>query len=164
MKKILVVSDSHGNNANLKKVIPLFGKRGEELAMLIHLGDMGGQYQEIKKMVDCPFEAVRGNGDYGTDLPYTKMIQIGGEKVMLTHGHRYNCKMGVELMRQMAAASGASIIFFGHTHEPLEDTRSDIKIFNPGSISLPRQPGRHPTYMVVTLEDDGRKNFVIVKM
>ena len=36
-KKILIVSDSHGNNTNLRKAI---ANMGETLDMMIHLGDI----------------------------------------------------------------------------------------------------------------------------
>ena len=41
-RKILVVSDTHGNNTNLRKAVNAFGPRGEQLEMLIHLGVIHG--------------------------------------------------------------------------------------------------------------------------
>lgn len=163
-EKILVVSDSHGNDTNLKKAIGYFGKRGEELSLLIHLGDSQGTIETIKNMVDCPVEAVRGNCDVSGNLPGTKLISIGGETAMITHGHRYGCKSGTENMRELAKANGASIVLFGHTHIPMVETIDGMTVANPGSISYPRQEKRLPTYLVITLEDDGRKNFVVVTM
>lgn len=39
MKRVLVVSDSHGNMGNLSEVI----KRSKDIDMLIHLGDIQGE-------------------------------------------------------------------------------------------------------------------------
>ena len=163
-RKILVVSDSHGNNANLRKAIEAFGPRGEQLEMLVHLGDIQGSLESIKQLVDCPVEAVRGNCDYAPELQGTKLIQIGAEKVLLTHGHRYGCKSSTEGMKELARANGAGMVLFGHTHMPLLEQYSDIKVMNPGSISLPRQDGHRPTYLVITIEDDGRMEFALVTM
>lgn len=163
-EKILVVSDSHGLNSNLKRALAHFGGRGQELAMLVFLGDMGGTRREIEGMVDCPLEMVKGNGDYDADLPFTKLIKMWDETVLITHGHRYNCKYSTQEMVDMARENGASMVFFGHTHEPFLDTSGEIKVCNPGSITLPRQPGGRPTYLVVTREDDGSKEFVVVEM
>lgn len=163
-EKILVVSDSHGMNEKLRRVLKYFGGRGQDLTMMIHLGDMGGTRSEIERMVDCPLVMVKGNGDFDADLSYSKLIKIWDETALITHGHRYNCKYSTQAMADMARENGASMVFFGHTHEPLVDTSGEIKLFNPGSITLPRQAGFKPTYLVVTREDDGSKNFVVVEM
>ena len=76
-KKILVVSDSHGNNTNLKKAVRAFGPRGEQLEMLIHLGDIQGSLEGIERLVDCPVEAVSGNCDFIPD----RKIDVKGKSV-----------------------------------------------------------------------------------
>ena len=55
--KILVVSDSHGFEGNLRKVI----ERVEPIDMLIHLGDFESGEDRIKKMVNCEVHMVPGN-------------------------------------------------------------------------------------------------------
>lgn len=162
-KKYLVVSDSHGNNANLCKALSYFGPRGKELEMLIHLGDSQGALEKIEALADCKVEAVRGNCD-ASGLPVAKLISIGNKTALITHGHRYGCKSGTDLMKEMAKENGAEIVLFGHTHEPLLQLQGTVKVANPGSISLPRQPDRRPTYLVITIEDSGRMDFVIVAM
>ncbi len=162
--KILVVSDSHGNNVNLKKAIAAFGKRGEMLKMLIHLGDIQGSLESIERLADCPVEAVSGNCDFIAGLPGTKLVQIGREKALITHGHRYGCKYGTGQMRELAKANGAGIVLFGHTHMPYMEHFPDMRVMNPGSISLPRQEGHRPTYLVITEKEDAHLEFVIVTM
>ena len=132
--------------------------------MLIHLGDIQGSLESIEQLVDCPVEAVSGNCDYAPGLQGTKLIQIGKEKALITHGHRYGCKMGTGAMKELAKANGAGMVLFGHTHMPLLENFSDMKVMNPGSISLPRQEGHRPTYLVITIEEDERMNFAIVTM
>ena len=162
-KKILVVSDSHGGNMNLRKAVAAFGERGQQLEMLIHLGDLGS-LAGIEKLVNCPVVAVRGNCDTAPELPKTQLVSIGNETVWLTHGHLYGCKAGTERMKDAAKENGAGIVLFGHTHIPLMENFSDIKVMNPGSITMPRQEGHCPTYMVITVEEDGHLEFAIVTM
>lgn len=163
-KKILVVSDTHGNNTNLRKVISLFGERGKELSRLIHLGDSQGALESIESLVDCPVDAVRGNCDMSSEMPIANLIMIGNEKVFITHGHRYACKSGIGLMAEMARENGASMVLFGHTHEPMSEQYMGVRVLNPGSISQPRQYGHRPTYLVLTVEDNGKVDFSIVTM
>ena len=163
-RKILVVSDSHGRMDYLRKAIEAFGPRGRDLEMMIHLGDIQCPVEQITGMVDCPVEIVRGNNDFNPELPGTKLVEIGDEVAMITHGHRYGCYHGTEEMKELAAANGAGMVLFGHTHKPLLELDGEVKAMNPGSISLPRQEGYCPTYLVITIEEDGRMNFSIVEM
>lgn len=163
-RKILVVSDSHGRMDYLRKAIEAFGPRGRDLEMMIHLGDIQCPVEQITGMVDCPVEIVRGNNDFNPELPGTKLVEIGDEVAMITHGHRYGCYHGTEEMKELAAANGAGMVLFGHTHKPLLEVDGEVKAMNPGSISLPRQEGYCPTYLVITIEEDGRMNFSIVEM
>ena len=163
-KKILVISDSHGRDANVKKALSYFGKKGKELEMLIHLGDSQGSLQEIERLAACPVKAVRGNCDFSGDFPIADFVWIGDEKALITHGHRYGCKFSTDGLRDMALANGATIAMFGHTHIPLVEENGGVKILNPGSISQPRQYSGKPSYLVITIEDDGRKDFAVVEM
>ena len=159
--KILIVSDSHGNNRNLIQAIK--NMRGT-MDMMIHLGDMECSPDSIRKLVECPVEMVKGNCDYGNELQGAKLIQIGEHKAFITHGNRYGGEFGIPEMKDIARENGAGIVMFGHSHKPVIDTKSDITVLNPGSISKPRQDGFRPTYLVMNIEDDGRTDYVLVTM
>lgn len=154
--KILVVSDSHGRNVYLEKVLETV-----EPDMLIHLGDLEGSEIFIQNKVSCPVEMVSGNNDYFSDLEREKLITIGRYKVLLTHGHRYRVHFGTETIKDWARQRGADIVMFGHTHMPLLDTSTDVTALNPGSISQPRQEGRIPTYAIVELDRNGEIHFTL---
>ena len=53
------------------------------------------------------------------------------------------------------------MIFFGHTHKPVAKYVDGVYLFNPGSLSYPRQEGRRPSYLVITLKDSGDVAFEI---
>ena len=54
--KILIVSDSHGNNRNLIQAVK--NMRGT-MDMMIHLGDMECSPDSIRSLVECPVEMVK---------------------------------------------------------------------------------------------------------
>lgn len=158
-QKILIVSDSHGRENNLKRAVQNMGKH---LDLLIHLGDSQRDPDQLTGMVDCPVEMVKGNSDGMFMLPASKLIEIGSHKALLTHGHRYGGSAGIPQMVEMAQANGADIVMFGHTHIPLLEQEDGVTVLNPGSISQPRQEGGRPSYMVMTIEEDGRTEYATI--
>ena len=73
--KILIVSDTHRKDENLKWVI----RKTKPFDMLIHLGDAEGSEYEIMKWVDkgCDLEMIMGNNDFFSQLEREKEIMIG---------------------------------------------------------------------------------------
>ncbi len=159
--KILIVGDTHGVNANLRKVAE---KIGSHIDLMVHLGDFMCDPKVIEGLVDCPVEIVRGNCDSDLSVPRTKVIQIAGHKAFITHGHDYGAGLGIDAMRDAAKKNGADVVMFGHTHEPLIDLSSDVAVVNPGSLTKPRQDGRVPTYAVMTVDDRRNMDFSIVAL
>lgn len=154
--RILIVSDSHGRNTYLERVL----KIAAPFDMLIHLGDLEGSQQFLEENVTCPIEMVSGNNDFFSDLERDKSIMIGCYRVLLTHGHRYKVHYGTEDIKDWARANGADIVMFGHTHVPLIDM-DDVIAVNPGSISLPRQEGHKPSYMMMEIDRKKEVHFTI---
>lgn len=155
--KILVVSDSHGRHTYLERVIERVG----EIDLFIHLGDLEGGEEHIRKIVPCPVEMVSGNNDYFTSIEREKVIDIGSYRVFLTHGHRYRVNYEVETVKEAAAQRFADIVMFGHTHIPMIDQSNPIIAINPGSISQPRQEGRIPTFIIMEIDRQGLPHFTI---
>ena len=62
MKKILIVSDTHRKDENLKQVI----EKEKPLDMLIHLGDAEGSEYAIASWVNetCQMQMISGNNDF----------------------------------------------------------------------------------------------------
>ena len=138
--KILVVSDTHRKDDNLKLVL------SEEcpLDMLIHLGDAEGSEHFIPDWVnpECRMEMVLGNNDFFSRLDREREIDIAGHKAFITHGHYYGVSMGPEGLVDEAKSRGCDIAMYGHTHRPFLDVIDGVTVLNPGSLSYPRQEGR----------------------
>lgn len=162
--KILIVSDTHRKNENLKEVL----KRTGPLDMLIHLGDAEGSERIISKWVGegCDMQFVLGNNDFFSNLDREKEIMIGKYKVLLTHGHYYSVSLGPERLVKEARARGFDIVMYGHTHRPFYEVDKkagdkDLIVLNPGSLSYPRQDGHCPSYMLMEIDQNGEAHFTL---
>lgn len=148
--RILVVSDSHGKNENVKKAIEAAGK----IDALIHLGDVGYSYHEIESMAHVPTYIVAGNTDYIPELKDRMILMFGEHRIYVVHGHREGVSMGLSTLRYNALQNECDIALYGHTHVPhLDENPDDVTILNPGSISLPRQDDHKKTYAIIDIDD-----------
>ncbi|MCH5263755.1 MAG: metallophosphoesterase [Lachnospiraceae bacterium] len=155
--KILIVSDTHRNNANYMKVV----ERTGPLDMVIHCGDVEGSEYTISQAAGCPVEMVQGNNDFFSELPREKEFMVGQYKVWLTHGHNYYVSMNNEMIKREAREREADIVMCGHTHKPVVDIGSDLTLINPGSISYPRQENRKPSYIIMEIDGSGEAHYTI---
>ena len=147
--KFLIISDSHGSTANLREV--LSRRRGMDDALLF-LGDGCKDIDVVSdSLSNIAVFAVSGNCDFSDFLSPQKreselLLTFEGAKILLMHGHRFGITAGsasraVDYARQ----KGADILLFGHTHvkeekylPPENEDEKPMWIFNPGSISRPR--------------------------
>lgn len=155
--KILIVSDTHRNNANFMKVVEKTGP----LDMVIHCGDVEGSELLISKAAGCPVEMVQGNNDFFSELPKEKEFMLGQYRVWLTHGHNYYVSMNNEIIKQEARVREVDIVMCGHTHKPVVDIGRDLTLINPGSISYPRQENRKPSYIIMEIDNAGEAHYTI---
>ncbi len=149
--KILVISDTHGSCRNLNRVL----ERTGDADILIHCGDVEDDEALICQMAGCPAYMVSGNNDHFTDLPEERLLEIGGKRIFIAHGHTYGVFLNTQRIYEEGVARDADLVFFGHTHRPMIKQKGKILLFNPGSLSYPRQEGRRPTYGVVTIDNKG---------
>lgn len=155
--KVLIVSDTHGKNQNLIHTL----QKVSPIDLMIHLGDFGGSEKYIKSIAPCPVEMISGNNDFFIGLPKDKVIMIGDYSVMLTHGHRYGVYYSTLQLKEAARKRKADIVMFGHTHIPLIDLSDNVWAINPGSLSLPRQRGGIPTYIIMEIDRTGKAHFTL---
>ena len=155
--KILVVSDTHGRDGNLREVL----EKVKPVDMLVHCGDVEGSEDYIEAMAECPVHIVAGNNDFFSNLEREEEFFIGGYKVLLTHGHYYYVSLNTQAIRKEGRARGFDIVLFGHTHKPLVDVREDTTLCNPGSLSYPRQEGRRPSYLIMELDKEGKLHYTV---
>lgn len=150
--KLLVISDTHGRTKNLDKLLLLAGP----VDYLLHLGDVGNDVGYIESVAGCPCCFVAGNNDYFSGLPKERVVKIAGKTIFMAHGHNHYVNAHKGLIKKAAMEKGASIALFGHTHVPYLEEEDGIALANPGSLSLPRQPDHLPSYLLITITEDGK--------
>lgn len=154
MKKILVVSDTHGKDANLRKLV-----MQNEYDLLIHLGDHDSDVYSIPLQSVC----VRGNNDLFSDEPYERLLSIFGKRILMVHGHRYSVYQSLDRVIYRGIETGADIILFGHTHVPYKSIDSNMLVLNPGSLDRPRST-TYGTYAVLEIEANGVVNAALSRL
>lgn len=155
--RVLIVSDTHGRDGNFYEVL---NKEGNP-DFLIHAGDTAGNEEQLKDSVRCPVKIVLGNNDYNPNYKYEEEFEIAGHRILLVHGHREGVYMGTDRLFYKAMSCGADVVIYGHTHVPsIEyDETSGIYAVNPGSLSLPRQTGHLPSYIIMEINDKDEVEF-----
>jgi hypothetical protein len=114
-----VISDTHG----LLRPQAVAALRGSD--MIIHAGDVGTP-DVIRALAGiAPTFVVRGNidtGDWAASLPMTELVEVGERRFYVLH----------QLDLDPADAGFAAVVF-GHSHQPLIETRHGVLFLNPGS-------------------------------
>lgn len=150
--KWMIISDIHGSYHDLKRVLEIYEE--ENMDKLLILGDIlyHGPRNDLpegyapKKVIPLLNQyknqiiAVRGNCDAEVDqmvleFPITSdyhELYIDGHHFFMTHGHLYN-------EDQLPKLSNNDILMYGHFHKPIAKKKDNLIIFNPSSISLPKE-------------------------
>ena len=154
--KALIFSDSHGRTENLVKAMD----RYPDFQAIFHLGDIGNDEPYLRSITPYPVYIVRGNCDYAMNLKESLTVEFGGKRIAMCHGHRYlTYGGGTDSLRYFGLQQQADIVMFGHTHKPYMEEDNELLVLNPGSLSLPRQEGHRPTYIVMEIADDGQISY-----
>ncbi len=144
LMKYLVLSDSHGRTASLEAA--LFSEKTDAV---IFLGDGLSDIEEAMNWFPGRgLVAVRGNCDgWRPDSQTELLIEAGGCRLFLCHGHTQDVKEGLWRLCLTARDRGAGVALFGHTHEPVCRRRDGILLLNPGSV------GFDGSYALLTVEN-----------
>ena len=137
--KILVVSDSHGNDSVLKDLLKEYPK----MDYYLHAGDSQSTSYAL-----FPFDSVRGNCDY-FDFDIVRRI---------------NTPMGYLVMKHYPVLNSSEekttkIFIHGHTHRYGIKKDSYITIC-PGSVTHPRD-GSLGSYAILEIETDHINIFIV---
>ena len=144
MKKIIVVSDSHGNKQGIDQIF-----QKEEFDYFLFLGDcLGdlGTYAHLENML-----AVRGNCDFFSSAPSYGILQVEGVKVFYCHGHEYSVKSGLGGVVNAGKCIDADLVLFGHTHRFLHEVVDNMHVVN--CPALGRVRGGEGAYMEILVDN-----------
>ena len=139
--KVIVVSDSHGRDDlhyDLQERYP-------DAGAFLHCGDVEAPAEDFPGYL-----IVQGNNDYYYDIPASRVLPIGGHRILLIHSHQFSYRKRDQQMIEFAKERGCDIICYGHTHVADNRKKEGMLLLNPGSLRYSRD-GRPPSYAVLTL-------------
>ncbi|MGF1694984.1 phosphodiesterase [Vibrio lamellibrachiae] len=150
--ELFFASDLHGSLPATQRVLEKFEQSGADTLVL--LGDVlnhgprnpipeGYAPADVATLLNQYADsiiAVRGNCDSEVDqmllsfpmmTDYTWLLLESGQRMFITHGHLYNSTKRPPLKIN-------DLMAFGHTHIPVAEKDDGIILFNPGSVTFPR--------------------------
>ena len=177
--KIGVISDTHGNVNAWRRATAHF----DGVDLIIHAGDVlyhpprlgwseGYDIPAFAEAVNgssVPIVFVQGNCDphvYEELLDTSvhapnALVEHGGVRIFVMHGHLFGLKGQVMTREQMIEAgrrAGADYFVSGHTHVPVLDDVGGLVLMNPGSPSIPKfEISGEPAPSVGIIAGDGAK-------
>lgn len=157
MKKLLILSDSHGKS-NYNEII-----ENEKFDYVIHCGDSQFPYDSLElSNIDLK---VKGNCDFDSkfELEIMKEIENIG-LVYVLHGHTKGVNFGINELKNYCIDKGVSLCLYGHTHVLYVDydITNDLLIINPGSTTQSRS--KYPCTYVTLCYDNTKYNVCVKSM
>ena len=136
---------------------------GENEVKIGITGDTHGSKQAIRQVLHAvpPVEYWFDPGEGKANVD--EFITLAGQRIWLTHGHRYLHGYQVSELAWWARKLEADIVVFGHTHVPLVKWFGDVLLVNPGSPVLPRSE-MGATFAVLTVKEGERPEAELYKL
>ena len=138
MKRIGVISDSHGDREKLL----LAAECMKDCDVIVHLGDHAQDALGFGREIIT----VAGNCDWFSKEPLGRSMEIEGVKIYMTHGHRENVKMGLMRLYYKGLEEEAKLVLYGHTHIQRIEKFDGLETVNPGAL-------KDGKYAVIEIED-----------
>lgn len=151
---IAILSDTHlkKNTGQLDHLITEF----RNVDLVIHAGDYGGAWVLEYLQNHFNFIGVWGNTDddtIKTRLQEKLILKIGPYQVGVCHGHG-KIKTTIERAYNNFECNLIDIIIFGHSHQPMINTKNKVLMLNPGSLTNKRHE-RWFSYILLTVDSSG---------
>ncbi len=143
--KLLVCSDSHGDNSQLGKLYQRYPRQNQ----YIFCGDSNLDYGSP---LLTHFVAVRGNHDNDT-FPLEQIIDAATVKILVVHGHLWDVYHDYTRLKEYMKENDISICFHGHTHIATFIKEDGLVFINPGSLMINRGSYGFGTYALVEISD-----------
>lgn len=145
MKKLIIISDTHGSRKGIEKLKPLIAEND----YVIHLGDGAGDMREITELYPDKVYLCAGNCDFFSPLPDEGTLDVEYVKILYCHGHRYGVKRDLDQLAREAKKRGCDIALYGHTHNALITEIDGVTLINPGTLRHAAGEGGSYCYLVI---------------
>ena len=150
--RVVVLADTHGPRR--WRVCPQpVAAHLQTADLILHAGDVCTASVLAELAGYAPVVAVIGNNDQPdvADWGATPTAELDLDGLSVAMLHDSGAAAG-RLARMRRAFPNADLVVFGHSHIPLDESASGLRIFNPGSpTDRRRQP--HGTIGVLQIED-----------
>jgi hypothetical protein len=146
---VLVLSDTHVRDDGRPHLPTAVFEAALQADTILHAGDIVSPRLLGDLAALAPTVAVLGNNDHGLDdrLPVRRELSIAGVRIAMVHDAGARQGRATRLNRWFP---GASVIVFGHSHDPVNEPGADGQLLlNPGS---PTQRRRQPVCTMARLE------------
>jgi putative phosphoesterase len=148
---VVAVSDTHGSEGHRLAGRTLEAVR--EADLVVHAGDFTtATVLDAFEGESERFVGVYGNNDDATvceRLPAERVVEVGGLRIALVHGHAHDATALSLLGRQ----ENVDLVVSGHSHRPAFDDSGPVALLNPGSHADPRW--NRPAHAEIDVAPDG---------
>ena len=145
MKKLVIVSDTHGKSEGVAALSGIL----QENDYIVHLGDGAS---EIYKLLDEYPEKTyfcAGNCDFAPHFPARGELEVEKVRIFYCHGHEYGVKSGLQSLARAAKSRNCEIALYGHTHCADITEIDGVTLINPGSFQRKVGSGGSYCYLVI---------------
>ncbi len=93
------------------------------------------------------------------NLPETRMVEIQGKKLLMTHGSPASLTEHLKpntpkaRLRELTSLSEADIILCGHSHQAFARSVDEVLFINPGSVGRPDDGDPRASYAILDIQD-----------
>ena len=145
--RILVLSDIHSRGSVAEAIIA----KHTDIQHIFFLGDGINHIEDFACFFpEKVFHSVSGNCDFSSFAPGAAFEELGGKKILYTHGHSYNVKWSLARLKSDAEAKGADLVLYGHTHIAKEEYEDGRYFINPGAVT-----GSPASYAIIDISSSG---------
>jgi putative phosphoesterase len=163
------VADTHVPD-RLRRLPEGLGSALAGVDAILHAGDITTRRVLDALAAIAPVHAVAGNRDFMLRLPLDRVLEFGGVRLGLTHGHGgwvgylrekalyltvgYYMPRYLRQVRARFAHQGVQAVVFGHSHRAVNTVVDGVLLFNPGSVAPDyHAPHRAPAVGILTITD-----------
>ena len=155
MKRVIVVSDAHGDLADLREAFEM-ARRAGPIDVAVFLGDGMREFDQLRPELTAEKTtcyAVPGNNDWSSHEPQEITFTVGKVRFFACHGHTRHVKYGLDRLFYAASEHEAQVALYGHTHRAKVDLDYGVQLINPGAIC--ERFRNNTAYAEIRVEDDG---------
>jgi len=141
MRKIAVISDSHGGKVRLE----MFSRIAEEekFDAIVHCGDGVSDAKWLAKSTGIEVRMVAGNCDFYDRIQRELVFTEEGVRILAVHGDRYDVKWGPTRLSYYAEEKCVKVALYGHTHQAFAGYVGGALLLNPGALKDGRYAELH---------------------